>query len=429
MKYKNYFKKYSGQIINIIEVFSLFIIGLILILNNKLFIDTYSLLMLIFMIIYSISNLIQIFINITNINKLTQSFMKFSICVIIISIFEMNFSPFIRIVPFIIFLYSILMGFIHIITFWQYRKDYSFKKINEFFSSIICLIFGYFILINLDLSLKICGIYLIVYSINLFILFIDEKISNKSKNKIKNKIHIALPIFISAFIPNRVLNGINRHLEPKEDTIFKNDKTNKHKANVEILVHVTPFGNESFGHCDICINDTIISYGGYDYKSIKFNYTYGPGVMFESKNKEKYIKFCQKTSNKSIFGFGLYLDDEQINKLNNKINELKKRCYVWKCPVQLNKNDYDDYSSLLHLETNAKFYKFKYGKFKYYFVLGFNCVKFVDEILRACDLDTIICGIISPGTYYDFLNREFNKKNGIVISKTIYFHKSHIKKK
>lgn len=427
MKYNNYVKKYVRSIINIIEIFSLLIIGLILIFNNKLFIETYSLLMLILMLTYTISNLVQIFINITDINKLGQSFIKFSICIIILLIFEMNFSPFIRFIPIIIFLYSMLMGFMHAITFWQYRKDYSFKKINEFLSFMICLIFGYFILINLDLSLTICGIYLIVYSINLFILFIDEKIPIKNKNKIKNKIHISLPIFISAFIPNRVLNNINRHLEPKEDTIFKDYKNNRHKANVEILVHVTPSGNESFGHCDICINDTIISYGGYDYDSIKFNYTYGPGVMFEVANKEKYIKFCQKTSNKSIFGFGLYFNGEQMNKLNNKINELKERCYVWKCPVQLNSNDYDDYSSLLHLETNAKFYKFKYGKFKYYFVLGFNCAKFVDEILRACSLDTIISGIISPGTYYDFLNREFNKKNGIVISKTIYFHRSQKK--
>lgn len=427
MKYNNYIKKYVRNIINIIEIFSLLIIGLILIFNNKLFIETYSLLMLILMLTYTISNLVQIFINITDINKLGESFIKFSICIIILLIFEMNFSPFIRFIPIIIFLYSMLMGFMHAITFWQYRKDYSFKKINEFLSFMICLIFGYFILINLDLSLTICGIYLIVYSINLFILFIDEKMQAKNKNKIKNKIHISLPIFISAFIPNRVLNNINRHLEPKEDTIFKDYKNNKHKANVEILVHVTPSGNESFGHCDICINDTIISYGGYDYDSIKFNYTYGPGVMFEATDKEKYIKFCQRTSNKSIFGFGLYFNEEQMNKLNNKINELKERCYIWKCPVQLNSNDYDDYSSLLHLETNAKFYKFKYGKFKYYFVLGFNCAKFVDEILRACNLDTIISGIISPGTYYDFLNREFNKKNGIVISKTIYFHKSQKK--
>lgn len=428
MKYNNYFKKYGGPVVNIIEILSLFIIGLILILNSKLFINTYSLLMLIFMIVYAISNLIQIFINLTDMNKLTESLIKFSICIIILSIFEMNFSPFIRFIPLIIFLYSILRGFVHIITFWQYRKDYNFKKINEFLSFVICLIFGYFILLNLDLSLTLCGTYLIVYSINLLTLFIDERMPNKDKNKIKTKIHISLPIFISAFIPNRVLNNINRHLEPKKDTVFKDFKENNKKPNVEILVHVTPSGNESFGHCDICINDTIISYGGYDYKSIKFSYTYGPGVMFEAKNKEKYIKFCQKTSNKSIFGFGLYFNEDQMNKLNEKINEIKKRCYIWKCPVQLNSNDYGDYSSLLHLETNAKFYKFKYGKFKYYFVLGFNCVKFVDEILRACDLDTIISGIISPGTYYDFLNREFNKKNGIVISKTIYFHKNHKKK-
>ena len=29
-------------------------------------------------------------------------------------------------------------------------------------------------------------------------------------------------------------------------------------------------------------------------------------------------------------------------------------------------------------------------------------------------------GIITPGTYYEYLNREFKKKNSMVISKNIY---------
>ena len=37
-------------------------------------------------------------------------------------------------------------------------------------------------------------------------------------------------------------------------------------------------------------------------------------------------------------------------------------------------------------------------------------------------------GIITPGTYYEYLNREFQKKNSMVISRKIYNNKNIDKK-
>ena len=44
-----------------------------------------------------------------------------------------------------------------------------------------------------------------------------------------------------------------------------------------------------------------------------------------------------------------------------------------------------------------------------------------DSIIGKSGTDILkINGIITPGTYYEYLNREFQKKNSMVISKNIY---------
>lgn len=53
-------------------------------------------------------------------------------------------------------------------------------------------------------------------------------------------------------------------------------------------------------------------------------------------------------------------------------------------------------------------YKFANGKFKTYFVFSTNCVLLADELLHCKELDLIpIGGIVTPGTYLEFLNTEY----------------------
>lgn len=416
-------KKYSA-ILYLAEFLLLLSIGLILIFNKNFFITTVNTIFLIIIFIYILIQLILFITQRNKSKKYYQHLFKLIACLFVLYITK--FNPFLNIIPITISQYALIVGITYIITLIQYRHDYTISNLIDLFSAITNIIFGYIILTKFEFSLTFTGIYIIVYSISSLINFIDEITSNNNKNKLKRKFHISLPVILCALIPNTVLRIINKYFEPKKDTTIKSNKNKDVKPNIEILVHVTPNGNQAFGHVDMCIENTIISYGGYDYSNIKFSYTYGPGVMFEVKNKMKYIKFCQKTDNKSLFGFGIYLNENEMNLLKEKINSMKKNCYEWKCPYQKDKtiNPENDYSSLLYYNTNCKFYKFKKVKFKYYFVAGVNCVKFVDELLRSC-MDTVICGIISPGTYYDFLNKEFNKKNGIVITKTIYYHKKN----
>ena len=53
--------------------------------------------------------------------------------------------------------------------------------------------------------------------------------------------------------------------------------------------------------------------------------------------------------------------------------------------------------------------------------MGVNCTYFVDQILMNSISSTLkLVGVISPGTYYNYLNENYNKKNSIVVSKKIY---------
>ena len=90
---------------------------------------------------------------------------------------------------------------------------------------------------------------------------------------------------------------------------------------------------------------------------------------------------------------------------------------------------YNDYASVLYQNTGAKFYKFRSGRFQKYFVLGANCCRLADLIIGKSGIDLLkMNGIITPGTYYDYLNREFQKKNSIVVSRHIYNQKATDKK-
>ena len=81
----------------------------------------------------------------------------------------------------------------------------------------------------------------------------------------------------------------------------------------------------------------------------------------------------------------------------------------------------EDYPSRLHYKTGAKLYKFKQGKFKTYWALGDNCALFTDRILGCLGADILsIRGIISPGTYLEWLQNEYLKKNSPIVSRTLY---------
>ena len=148
---------------------------------------------------------------------------------------------------------------------------------------------------------------------------------------------------------------------------------------------------------------------------------FGDGVLFLAKSKKEYINFCIDNSKKTIFDFGIHLTDTEKKKVALRIEELLKNTYPWNHKTDKNYCNGKSYAAKLYKRTSAKFYKFKSGKYKTYYVLGTNCCFLADDIIGKSGMDILsINGLITPGTYYDYLNRKLKGKNSNIIYKEIY---------
>ena len=337
-----------------------------------------------------------------------------------------------ELLPLLLGLFFALLGISSFISFWQYRHEYSTGPLRHLVSALLSLGFSFTLFCNLKGSivttLVVSGIYLILYSLTLFEDFLSELLPQEQKNHLKRRIRIPLPVFLTAFLPAKMLQRINQYLSASPEGVSElhQEKGEDVQPNVEVFVHVAPKGAGSVGHVDLCVLGHCISYGGYDENAMKLGGAIGPGVVFIHHNREAYLRFCQENSQKTLFCFGLLLKEEELEKMRAKLQEILSDAVPWAPRAQLVEEGRlpnqvcTDYGSKLYLATGAKFYKFQRGSFRHYWVLGTNCVRFADGLLYASGTDTLAAGIISPGTYYEFLNREFERKGGRVIQRTVY---------
>ena len=337
------------------------------------------------------------------------------------------------IVPIFFAFYLILNGMIKSITYVLLLTNKSYGRIKELFLAIVYFIVAIPLLFsplkNVSTMLVIIGVYILLLGFNFIIDFVSSLISRKTKNKIKRRFRVTLPVILDAIIPYQVLNEINYFIDKEEySSLSKNCRYHNSEFDMEIFVHVSMRGFNRLGHVDICFDDRVISYGNYDDSSVTFFRTVGDGVVFVT-NKEKYIPFCVEHSQKTIFGFGIKLTDLQKREIRKYIDQLFSNMYEWNPPIvsakkcdQKNESlQFKDYASCLYQATKASFYKFKSGKFKKYFALGVNCCLLADSIIGKSGSDILkMNGLITPGTYYEYLNREFQKKNSNVVFKNIY---------
>lgn len=324
--------------------------------------------------------------------------------------------------------YLLLNGAAKLFSFYLQKKDKTTGLTKELIESLIFLIYGILCffspVIHMDVMLFIIGSYLILMGLNYLFDFLDEK------NIHIRHIRFPLPVIVDAFIPFSILQKLN-HIGEKsyELDLQKKDED----VDLEIFVHVSEKGFGKFGHVDLCFLDQVISYGNYDKDTRKLREGIGSGVVFTT-SKNDYIRFCITHSEKTLFGFGIKLNATQKKKVQKELEKIKSDLIEWepcylrdlKAKKKIKKDDYKDYASMLYKNTKAKFYKFKTGKLKTYFILGNNCGTLVDKILKSSGAEVLkMYGIITPGTYYDFLEREYMKKGSNVVSKKIY-HKGNI---
>ena len=406
----------------------LIISGIIIIIGNKVFYFNLMNILISIILLLSIIQFIKyLFYNKNkDINFLT-SFLYLTLGIIIYSFKGIPLS----FLPIIFAIYMIINGIIKLISYILLLKTKSNGKLLNIFLSIIYLLIGIPLLFsplkNISTMLIILGIYSILLGINFLLNFININIPLNIKSKLRSRFRITLPSFLAAIIPYQVLKEINSYILNNNQKKLDYKKNTK-DYNLEIFIHVAPTSYNKFGHVDICINNKIISYGAYDTSTSRFFNMIGDGMIF-TVDRNRYINYCTKYSNKTLFCFRLKLNDKQLKKVNERINSIMNNVIKYKTPYELNnvnkKIKYRDYPSNLVRKAKASFFKVNSGTFKTFFILGVNCCRLANYIIGNNGNDILkISGIITPGTYYEYLNQELYIKNSIVVSKIIYNNKN-----
>lgn len=311
---------------------------------------------------------------------------------------------------------------------WLYRLDHVKGRLLLFFTALVLYVVGGIFLLSpsltMDDMLILFGIYFILLGIT-YLRDSFESLSSKTKNKVKRKIRITLPAIACAVIPAKTLNDINAYLKDNEDYEY-DDHSQEETPDLEVYVHVTDNGFGLLGHMDIGFEGTLISYGNYDVESYKLNSVIGDGVFFLSPIASTIENYLSVEKN-NLFVYGLKLNEQQKDEIRQTINHIVAKGYRWHTKIE-RENGFDhpqdyqeDYPSRLVYKTGAKFYKFRSGRFKTYFALGSNCVLLADSIIGRLGTDVLsMRGIITPGTYLDYLDKEYHKKGSMVVTRRFY---------
>lgn len=335
---------------------------------------------------------------------------------------------FLLLFPIIFGFYMLLNGIIKLVAYIIYKEQKLKGYHPTLLSSIVDFIFSFIMITNPSENIKrltvILGLYLILFGLTYLYDLIRDLFPKMFNNK-KRKIRITLPIIISMMIPYGVYTKINNLLDKYLTPVHINKKNTSGNVDLEIFIHVKDSLIGSIGHTDLYFENKIYSYACYDDESKKLFESIADGMLCIVNNKDKYLKFCTDYSKKTIFAFGVTLTEEQKNKIRQELEKIQEHSYQWKCNLEKDpQNNYSDFASILYKHTRVKYYKFYKGKWKKYFLFTTNCVKLIDKVLGATGSDVLnVNGIITPGAYYNYLNKEFKRKNSNVISKNIYIKK------
>ena len=327
-------------------------------------------------------------------------------------------------------LYTLLISIVNIISYVIYVENNIKGKLNVFINAITSLIFTVILLINPTLNIKyvliILSIYLMLYGLKNIINFIFQILPKKITNKIKARIDFPMPLLIAMFVPKALLKEINEILKVDKEKKF-DYKKNDLKSKLFVIIHLAKSGSASFGHIEVSYNGKIYSYGNYNKHSRHLFDAIGDGIILVA-DKEKYIDYCIHNKKRYLIEFGIVLTEKEEKQIEKRINKLiTENTEPFYSDLELYEkgkimyDDFNDMSSEIYKYANGKYYRITKGKNKIFFVLKNNCAQVAEQILKGNGKRIIkLNGIISPGTYYDYLNQAFLMKNSNVVTKKVY---------
>lgn len=236
--------------------------------------------------------------------------------------------------------------------------------------------------------------------------------------RVKQRMRFKPPIFLTALIPMRFLKAMDDPDEQAEIEHWTRKETSLENAepNLEIFLHLGKNIAYGFGHVDIAIDGWTYSYGNYDATRNKLGGAFSDGVFFKAE-REAYVRFCLDYEKKQLICYGVVLSDEQKAAIHKSIDDVLDKSTHWDPDPEKNADQYK-----LTQEAEAEYFKVGAGPFKTYNVLTTNCVALANLISGSSGGVDLMNpqGIVTPGTYADFLDRQFRRKNSIVVSRTVY---------
>ncbi len=310
-------------------------------------------------------------------------------------------------------------------------------KFRNSFAAFLSLAFGVSLIVNPALRLHtvftIAGIYLVLYSAVLLLDFVSGLfLSNQVGDRIKRRVRIAVPMFITAFIPSRLIDDFNRYFVTHQEeggVIREANKDDGKKPPLEVFIHLSDEGFGRMGHVDICLDDTVYSYGCYDNHAHRIFGMASDGTLAVAPFGP-YIQHCLTFEHKVLVGFGLNITQKEREVVEKQLQSLREVLVPWKSDLERKregeavKGDCTDPASELVKATGASIYKVSSGPFRKYFAINTNCVKLADSIIGPAGLDILrVNAIATPGSYLSMLNEMFERGNTIVTQRTIYADK------
>ncbi len=271
--------------------------------------------------------------------------------------------------------------------------------------------------------LNIMGVYIILIGLT----YVQDGrrviLSEQHENKIRRRIRFPMPIFLSVLLPRRVLTKINHFLENefmtdqlRQEMIAHHTSRLDTDRQLEILIHVSRIGAGNDGHVNIAYQGKVYNFGNHDKDSRFLAGLIGDGVLAVV-DKDKFFDVAL-ASQDTIFEYVVALTADQVELLEKKLKNISDHLVEWELKTSSQKKGY---GGLLKRRAGAQLYKFTAGKFKNYFVLGSNCVLLSDYLIGASGLDLFaMVGFLTPGTYFDYLNREYKKEGTIVVQRHVH---------
>lgn len=304
---------------------------------------------------------------------------------------------------------------------WQLHSLKQRGKIINFIEAWIYLFFAlYLITAPLEGSYKltvILGIYSLVRAVFAFLDFLRELMGTDINGKrLRQRVRINPPVLLTALLPMawlRTLEDPNEEAEVEKWTREETVLEDVHPQ-LEIFIHLSKATAFGFGHVDIALNDKVYSFGCYDESSSRLFGVLSDGVLVVA-NKEPYIPYCLENEKKRLLSYSVVLRPEQVQAMEKKIADFLEDSVEWipdeKVPQQ------QEFAK----KCGTKFYKIKHGPFQTYNVLSTNCVAVANIFSGSGGVDLMNSqGIVTPGTYSEFLDRQFRRPKSIVVGRKVY---------